>query len=61
MPRQVLRANLNQHQPKNRLSKNDDLNINEAMRKTKNYLEKRFAGEGGGGSIISRKEIITLK
>ena len=60
MPRQVLRANLNQHQPKNRLSKNDDLNINEAMRKTKNYLEKRFAG-GGEGSIISRKEIITLK
>ncbi len=59
MPRQVLRANLNQHQPKNRLSKNDDLNINKAMRKTKNYLEKRFAG--GGGSIISRKEIITLK
>lgn len=48
MPRQVLRANLNQHQPKNRLSKNDDLNINEAMRKTKNYLEKRFAGGGGG-------------
>ncbi len=59
MPRQVLRANLNQHQPKNRLSKNDDLNINEAMKKTKNYLEKRFAG--GEGSIISRKEIITLK
>ena len=59
MPRQDLRANSNQHQPKNRLSKNDDLSINEAMQKTKNYLEERFAG--GGGSIITRKEIITLK
>ena len=48
MPRQDLRANSNQHQPKNRLSKNDDLSINEAMQKTKNYLEERFAGGGGG-------------
>ncbi|KGI56273.1 EcoRI family type II restriction endonuclease [Campylobacter sp. MIT 97-5078] len=52
MPRQALRANLNQHQPKNKLSKNDDLNINEAMQKTKNYLEERFAWGGGVANFI---------
>ena len=59
MPRQALRENLTQHQPKNRLSKDDDLKIDEAMQKTKKYLEKRF--QRGGESIISRKEIITLR
>ena len=58
MPRQALRENLTQHQPKNRLSKDDDLKIDEAMQKTKKYLENRFQR---GGSIISRKEIITLR
>ena len=60
MPRQALRENLSQHQPKNRLSKDDDLKIDEAMQKTKEYLEKRFT-RGGGGLIISFKEITILR
>lgn len=42
MPRIALRQNELQHIAKNKLSKNDDLNIDEAMNKTKQYLEERF-------------------
>ncbi|MCR6593832.1 EcoRI family type II restriction endonuclease [Campylobacter insulaenigrae] len=42
MPREALRNSLSQHRPKNTYSKNDDLNIDEAMRQTKSYLENRF-------------------
>ncbi|MCW0243863.1 EcoRI family type II restriction endonuclease [Campylobacter lari] len=44
MPREALRSSLNQHIPKNTYSKNDDLNIDEAMKQTKLYLENRFGG-----------------
>ena len=37
MAREALRNSIEQHKPKN-----DDLNINEAMEKTKIYLENRF-------------------
>lgn len=42
MPRKALRASSEQHQPKNKYSKTDDLNINQAMDKTKKYLKNRF-------------------
>ncbi|MFB1640265.1 hypothetical protein ABZN45_06805 [Campylobacter sp. MRC_CM3] len=46
MPRENLIQNINQHQPKNKYSKLDDLNIDLAMNKTKEYLEQRFLKEG---------------
>lgn len=63
MPREALRKNTSQHQPKNKFSKNDDKNIDEAMKQTKQYLEERFSSVygGGGGLIISYREIITLR
>lgn len=42
MPREALINSKEQHKPKNVVSKNDDLNINIAMYKTKEYLENRF-------------------
>ncbi|WP_267905147.1 hypothetical protein [Campylobacter sp. TTU-622] len=42
MPRKNLIENKNQHKAKNLHSKKDDLNIDLAMQKTKEYLEKNF-------------------
>ncbi|WP_223810156.1 hypothetical protein [Campylobacter sp. LR286c] len=47
MPRHNLRINTNQHKAKNLRSKEDDLNIKEAITKTKLYLEERFKNGGG--------------
>ncbi|MDL0114607.1 hypothetical protein NYG88_04830 [Campylobacter felis] len=47
MPREALRASIKQHKAKNLKSKNDDLNLDLAMKKTKKYLEERFSGGGG--------------
>lgn len=49
MPRKNLIENKNQHKAKNLYSKEDDLNIDLAMQKTKEYLEKRFSSNSSGG------------
>ncbi|WP_223810445.1 MULTISPECIES: hypothetical protein [unclassified Campylobacter] len=57
MPRHNLRINTNQHKAKNLRSKEDDLNIKEAITKTKLYLEERFKN-GGGLPTLTRVAII---
>ncbi|WP_229238461.1 EcoRI family type II restriction endonuclease [Campylobacter volucris] len=58
MPREALRNSLEQHKPKNVVSKNDDLNINEAMEKTKIYLENRF---GNIENFTKEKYYLTIE
>lgn len=49
MSRKNLIENKNQHKAKNLYLKEDDLSIDLAMQKTKEYLEKRFSSNGSGG------------
>ena len=55
MPREALRSSIKQHKAKNLKSKNDDLNLDLAMRKTKKYLEERFSGGVGVANFVEGK------
>ena len=52
-----LRANRNQHQPKNKLSKADDKLIYQAMRDCISYLEDRLSSHLAGYYLVFKKQI----